>query len=63
MRHSSFSRQSQLVDVGFSYGFTYVLAYFRGYFVVYKAGHFVIRLAYVAFATDVNDFAAHFARV
>ncbi len=47
------SHGRQLVAVWFSYGFTYVFAYFRGDFVVYMLGYFVVS-PHVAFATDVN---------
>ncbi len=45
----------QLVAVGFSYRSTYVLAYLRGDFVVYKLVYFVVS-PHVAFAKDVNHF-------
>ncbi len=54
------SHSRQLVAVWFGYGFTYVLAYFCRDFVVYKLVYFVVS-THVAFATDVNQFATHFA--
>ncbi len=49
------SHGGQLVAVGFSYRSTYVLAYSRGDFVVYKLGYFVVS-PHVAFATDGTRF-------
>ncbi len=49
------SHGGQLVVVWFSYGFTYVFAYFRGDFVVYKLVYFVVS-PHVAFAKNVTHF-------
>ncbi len=42
-----------LVTVGFSYRSTYMWAYFRGDFIVYKLGYFIVS-PHVAFATSVT---------